>query len=138
MYLHGFQTSIEVEQNCSLPNLFYLDKERLYPWASTDSIAELHRNKVLMGRYRAYVNNRMKKNTEIYRMFNVIVRSKASIQSSNTRVQSSHMNSMKYSEYKEADINMFNEVYKSNNIKVIVQNPSKDHISVSKVQERVS
>lgn len=91
-----------------------------------------------MGRYRAYVNNRMKKNTEIYRMFNVIVRSKASIQSSNTRVQSSHMNSMKYSEYKEADINMFNEVYKSNNIKVIVQNPSKDHISVSKVQERVS
>ena len=70
--MNGFQTTIEIQQSVNLPNLFYVEKDRVFPHAVPEAVASLRKNPTLMSRYRSYIENKMNKKSEIFRLMNQI------------------------------------------------------------------
>lgn len=71
-YMNGYQTTIEIQQSVNLPNLFYVEKDRVLPQAAPESVSSLKKYPTLMSRYRSFIENKMNKKTEIFRLMNQI------------------------------------------------------------------
>ena len=70
--MNGFQTTIEIQQSVNLPNLFYIEKDRIFPHLPPDLLANMRTTPTLMTRFRTFIETKMNKKTEVFRLMNLI------------------------------------------------------------------